>query len=285
MTRRLPFTLALLIFSLLSYSSCQPLGNIVQEENPLQWQELFNGRNLNDWTVKIRGYEVGENHANTFRVQDGYLTVSYDGYEDFAQQYGHIFYNEPYSAYLLRVEYRFTGKQAPGGEDWAYRNSGVMLHGQSPESMGLHQDFPISVEGQILGGDGQNKRPTSNLCTPGTHVIIDNELFKPHCLNSTSDTYHGDQWVRADFLVLADSLIEHRIGGEVVLSYTKPQIGGGNVSGYDPEVKQDGKILTKGYISLQSESHPIQFRKVNLLNLEPYMEDQEKLEEVLKEVL
>jgi hypothetical protein len=285
MTRRLPFSFALLIFSLLVYSSCQPLGNIVQEENPLQWQELFNGRNLNDWTVKIRGYEVGENHANTFLVEDGYLTVSYDGYEDFAKQYGHIFYKEPFSAYLLRVEYRFIGDQAPGGEEWAYRNSGVMLHGQSPESMGLHQDFPISVEGQILGGDGQNKRPTSNLCTPGTHVIIDNELFTPHCLNSTSDTYHGDQWVRADFLVLADSLIEHRIGGEVVLSYSKPQIGGGNVSGHDPKVKEDGKILSKGYISLQSESHPIQFRKVNLLNLEPYMEDQEKLEKVLKEVL
>ena len=280
-----PLRYALLIFSLVAYSSCQPLGNIVQEENPLQWQELFNGRNLNDWTVKIRGYEVGENHANTFRVQDGYLTVSYDGYEDFAQQYGHIFYKESFSAYLLRVEYRFIGEQAPGGEDWAYRNSGVMLHGQSPESMGLQQDFPISVEGQILGGDGENKRPTSNLCTPGTHVVIDNELFTPHCLNSTSDTYHGDQWVRADFLVLADSLIEHRIGGEGVLSYSKPQIGGGNVSGYDPEVKQDGKILTKGYISLQSESHPIQFRKVNLLNLEPFMNDQERLKEVLEEIL
>lgn len=251
-----------------------------------EWIQLFNGKDLNDWTVKIAKHEVGENYANTFRVEDGLMKVRYDGYTDFDFQYGHIHYNTPYSAYLLRVEYRFTGEQAPGGEGWAWRNSGAMLHGQAPQTMLKDQDFPISIEGQLLGGDGTNERTTSNLCTPGTNVLMekDGELFTPHCTNSTSKTYHGDQWVTAEFLVLADSVVHHIIEGDTVLTYYKPQIGGGSVSNYDPAVKQDGKVLKSGYISLQSESHPIDFRKVELLDLEPYLHDQAKLQQVLEAV-
>lgn len=252
----------------------------------LEWTQLFNGKDLNDWTVKIAKHEVGENYANTFRVEDSLLKVRYDGYTDFDFQYGHIHYKTPYSAYLLRIEYRFTGEQAPGGEGWAWRNSGAMLHGQDPQTMLKDQDFPISIEGQLLGGDGTNERTTSNLCTPGTNVLMESkgELFTPHCINSNSKTYHGDQWVTAEFLVLGDSVVHHILEGDTVLTYYKPQIGGGNVSNYDPTVKQDGKILKGGYISLQSESHPIDFRKVELLDLEPYMQDQSKLQQVLEKV-
>jgi len=236
---------------------------------------------IDDWTVKIAKHDVGENYANTFRVEDGLLKVRYDGYDDFDQQYGHLFYNSPFSVYLLRVEYRFVGEQAPGGDDWSWRNSGVLLHGQDPQTMQKDQDFPISIEAQLLGGDGTHDRTTGNLCTPGTYVVIDT-LFTPHCINSSSKTYHGDQWVTAEFLVLADSVIHHIIEGDTVLTYYKPQIGGGNVSNHDPAVKEDGKMLKGGYISLQSESHPIDFRKVELLNLEPYWEDKDVLEQVLE---
>ncbi|MBK1439109.1 DUF1080 domain-containing protein [Parapedobacter sp. ISTM3] len=254
------------------------------DHDELKWIQLFNGKDLSDWTVKIAKHEVGENYANTFRVEDGMLKVRYDGYTDFDFQYGHIHYNTPYSAYLLRVEYRFTGEQAPGGEGWAWRNSGAMLHGQDPQTMLKNQDFPISIEGQLLGGDGTNERTTSNLCTPGTNVLmkVDGELFTPHCTNSSSKTYHGDQWVTAEFLVLADSVVHHILEGDTVLTYYKPQIGGGSVSNYDPAVKEDGKLLSSGYISLQSESHPIDFRKVELLDLEPYMQDKAKLQQVLQ---
>ncbi len=250
----------------------------------VEWIQLFNGKDLDGWTVKIAKHEVGENYANTFRVEDSLLKVRYDGYADFDFQYGHIHYNTPYSAYLLRVEYRFTGEQAPGGEGWAWRNSGAMLHGQDPQTILKDQDFPISIEGQLLGGDGTNNRTTSNLCTPGTNVVmeIDGELFTPHCTSSTSKTYHGDQWVTAEFLVLADSVVHHILEGDTVLTYHKPQIGGGAVSNYDPAIKQDGKLLNSGYISLQSESHPIDFRRVELLDLAPYMSDQRKLRQVLE---
>ncbi|WP_312190987.1 DUF1080 domain-containing protein [Sphingobacterium sp.] len=255
-----------------------------QDKKPKPIQ-LFNGKDLKNWTPKIRNHKVGDNYKNTFRVEDGLLKVRYDGYDDFNFQYGHLFYHKEFSAYLLRVTYRFVGEQVNGGEGWAWRNSGAMLHGQDPKTMGVDQDFPISIEGQLLGGNGKDERTTSNLCTPGTNVVIDNKLFTPHCVSSKSKTYAGDQWVTADFLVLGDSLVQHIIEDKVVLQYTKPQIGGGNVTDYDPAVKKDGQLLKKGTISLQSESHPIDFKKVELYDLEPYMKDPNKLKKIIAELL
>ncbi|GAA3963348.1 DUF1080 domain-containing protein [Pedobacter ginsengiterrae] len=249
------------------------------------WINLFNGKDLKDWKVKISKHDFNDNYANTFRVENGLMKVSYDGYQDFDKQYGHIFYKKPFSAYLLKVTYRFIGEQAKGGEGWAWRNSGAMLHGQAPETMLRDQDFPISIEGQILGGDGEHDRHTSNVCTPGTNIVFEGKLFTQHCLDSKSKTYAGDQWVTAEFLVLGDSVVKHIIEGEVVLEYTKPQIGGGSVTNYDPKVKVDGKPLTSGYISLQSESHPIEFKTVKLFNLEAYMKDKTKLNKVLDKIL
>lgn len=249
------------------------------------WIALFNGKDLKDWNIKISKHDYNENYANTFRVEDGLIKVNYDGYGDFDQQYGHIFYKTPFSYYLLEVTYRFVGEQAKGGEGWALRNSGAMLHCQAPETMLKDQDFPISVEAQILGGDGTHVRPTSNLCTPGTQVVYEGKLFTPHCLDSKSKTYAGDQWVTAKFLVLGDSVIKHIIDQEVVLEYTKPQIGGGNIANYDPKMKEDGKALTGGYISLQSESHPVEFKKVRLYNLEADAKDKLKLANVIEKVL
>jgi len=232
-----------------------------------EWIQLFNGRDLEGWDVKITGRDLNDNWANTFRVEGGLLKVRYDGYDAFNGRFGHLFYREPFSHYIIAVEYRFVGDQAPGGPGWALRNSGIMVHSQSARSMGKDQDFPISIEVQLLGGAASGERPTANLCTPGTHVVMDGKLFTPHCLNSRSKTYRGDQWVRVEVVVLGDSLIRHIVNGDTVMEYTKPQIGGGNVSGFDPAVKRDGTPLTAGYIALQSESHPIDFRKVEVRKL------------------
>lgn len=272
------------IFNACTSTTSQNEAGENKTEDLGEWIQLFNGKDLDDWKIKISKHGLHDNFANTFQVEDGLLKVNYDGYEDFDRKYGHIFYKDPFSAYLLRLEYRFTGEQAPGGEGWAWRNSGAMLHGQSPESMLKDQDFPISIEGQLLGGDGTNERTTSNLCTPGTNVVMNDELFTPHCVNSSSKTYHGDQWVTAEFLVLADSVIHHMVEGDTVLTYYQPQIGGGNVSNHDPEVKKDGQLIKEGYISLQSESHPIEFRKVELFDLESYMDDPKKLQDVLEKL-
>ncbi|WP_209328894.1 3-keto-disaccharide hydrolase [Lunatimonas salinarum] len=271
-----------IVFFALAWISCSGPPSQRAEINVADgWRTLFNGKDLENWRIKIAKHELDENFANTFRVEDGLMKVRYDGYEAFDRQYGHIFYDEPFSYYLYRVEYRFVGEQAPEGEGWALRNSGVMLHGQKPETMTKYQDFPISIEGQLLGGDGTNNRTTSNLCTPGTNVVIDDELFTPHCLNSSSKTYHGEQWVVADFLVLGDSIIHHILEGDTVLTYHKPQMGGGNVSNHNPDVKKDGQLISEGYISLQSESHPIDFRRVEIFDLSGYQAEG-RLEEALR---
>lgn len=237
------------------------------------WIALFDGHSLDGWTPKIRHYPPGENFGNTFRVQDGLLTVAYDQYDEFDGRYGHLFYESPFSHYRLLIEYRFIGEQVAGGADWALRNSGAMLHSQPPDSMPEEQDFPISIEVQFLGGlsDG-NPRSTGNLCTPGTNVVYQGEFTRVHCINSSSPTFDGDQWVTAEILVLGGDRIEHRINGELVIEYEDVTTGGGAVSGHRPEMQPEGVPLREGYISLQSESHPVQFRRVELLNLKGCMD-------------
>ena len=257
------------LLTLLLAPALAAAGGVDEEE----WIPLFDGRDLEGWVPKITGHEVGENFANTFRVSNGVLTVSYDGYGgDFGGRFGHLFYRVPFSYYRLVVEYRFVGEQAKGGPEWAYRNSGIMIHGQPPSTMTRDQDFPICIEVQLLGGRATGARPTANLCTPGTNVVMDGRLVTEHCIDSSSPTFRGDEWVRVEVEVHGDGVIRHRVNGEEVLSYEMPQIGGGNVAHFDPAVKRDGELLSGGSISLQSESHPVEFRKVELLSLEGCMD-------------
>lgn len=231
------------------------------------WIALFNGKDLEGWTPKIKGYPAGENFGNTFRVDNGVLKVSYDQYPRFDNRFGHMFSRHKYSKYRLRIEYRFVGDQCPGGPSWAIRNSGVMIHSQAPESMRKDQDFPVSIEVQFLGGDGRKERPTGNVCTPGTHIVMDGKLITQHCTNSTSRTYSGDQWVTSEVEVHGNGTIKHTINGETVLVYEKPQLDPKDADARS--LIRDGKTaLEGGYIALQSESHPIEFRKVELLPLD-----------------
>jgi hypothetical protein len=241
----------------------------VPKAAPGDWIQLFNGRDLGGWTPKFAKHDLGENFNDTFRVEDGLLKVRYDKWDRFNGEFGHLFYQDPFSYYVIAAEYRFVGEQVAGGASWALRNNGLMLHSPNPRTMLKDQDFPISIEVQLLGGLGDGKpRTTLNLCTPGTNVVMKGALVTAHCINSTSKTYDGDQWVRVEVIVHGDELVRHTVEGQTVLEYSKPQIGGGNVSPVDPAVKVDGTPLTGGYISLQAETAPVDFRKVELLNLE-----------------
>ena len=234
-----------------------------------KWIQLFNGKDLTGWTPKITGYDAGVNYGNTFRVEDGILKVCYDKdkYPTFGGRFGHLFYKKEFSSYRLRVEYRFVGEQVAGGAGWAYRNSGIMIFGQTPESMRKDQKFPVSIEVQLLGGRGKGKRPTANLCTPGTNVVMDGKLVTRHCTNSTAKTYNGDQWVTVEVEVRGNK-VRHIVEGKTVLSYSDPQL-----DERDPDARRlmkagKKKMLTGGTISLQSESHPVEFRKVEIMLLD-----------------
>ena len=252
------------------------VGSAQSKTDQKEWIQLFNGRDLKDWSIKFAHYPLGENVNDTFRVEDGLLKVRYDKWQTFDDQFGHIFYREPFSYYVIAAEYRFVGDQVRTSRTdlgWAVRNNGLMLHSPDPKTMVKDQDFPISIEVQLLGGLSNGKpRTTANLCTPGTNVVMNGALVTRHCINSTSKTYDGDQWVRVEVLIHGDELVRHMVDGATVLEYSKPQIGGGNVSPVDPAVKVDGTPLTGGFIALQAETAPIDFRKVELLNLEGCMD-------------
>lgn len=261
------FILGLVLFS----NSCQA-------QKSGKWKQLFNGKDLTDWQIKIRHHKLNDNFGDTFRVNDGNIQVRYDQYTKFDEQFGHLFYKEPFSSYLIGVEYRFIGNQVTEGPGWAYRNSGIMIHGQDPATMTVDQDFPNSIEVQLLGGNGKDERSTANLCTPGTQYVKDGKIIKQHCTNSTSKTYHGDQWTRVEVLVLRDSLIVHYVNGEEVLRYTKPQLDPVNGA-------MEGELLKSGSISLQSESHPIDIRKVEIVDLERFVDKPKKLEKVIAKLM
>ena len=240
-------------------------------ENPSQneWVTMFNGKDIDHWTTKIHHYKVGDNHGATFRVEDDILKVRYDQYEgDFNERYGHLYYDTPYSYYHISLEYRFVGELHPGAPSFTILNSGIMFHSQDPKTMPMEQDWPISVEMQFLAGLEEGKeRPTGNMCSPGTDVVYEGKIDPRHCISSSSETYFGDQWVKAEAIVLGDSLITHIINGKSVLQYSKPQIGGGVANRFDPRIKVDGTPLKEGFIALQSEGQPIDFRNIKIKNL------------------
>lgn len=249
--------------------STEQIEQDTKDHKQNEWMVLFNGKDLENWTVKIHGHDLGDNYANTFKVKDSVIQVNYSDYKSFDERYGHLFYKEPFSSYHLKFKYRFTDKWMKDAPSYTFRNSGVMFHSQAPQTILKDQDWPISVEFQMLARENENEiRPTGNMCSPGTEVYYQGEMDPRHCINSSSETYEWDQWVDAELIVYRDSLVIHKINGKKVLEYTKPQIGGGVANGYDPEIKVDGKPLTEGYIGLQAEGQGVEFKDIKIKKLD-----------------
>jgi hypothetical protein len=232
------------------------------------WRPIFNGRDLDGWTPKIAGHPLGENWRDTFRVENGALRVAYDKYDRFNGEFAHLIYRTPLASYRLRLEYRFLSPQTPGAPAWAVRNSGVMLHGQAPETIALDQSFPISVEAQFLGGAPGETRPTGNVCTPGVTVSIGGAPMREHCRNSISRTYPESEWVRFEVEVRGARLIRQIVNGETVMEYGDVRLAPGEFAALKATLAAAGaEPLAAGYISLQGEGHPVEFRKVEVMDL------------------
>lgn len=276
------YLLILMLLTLLGVFHFSNQTSKRSKQNTEDWISLFNGKDLTGWDTKIADRPLNDNYLNTFQVEKGMIRIVYDAYENFDDKYGHLYYKKPYSHYKLRFDYRFFGEQTSGGEAWNIRNSGVMVHSQSAESNTFEQHFPVSIEVQLLGGLSNGKeRNTANLCSPGTAVERFGEIDYRHCINSSSRTYDGDQWVSVEVVVMGDEYIAHLIENDTVLRYEHPQIGGAfinkNQKGKDWEsmgvtnkeewIAKEGQYLSEGYIALQAESHPIDFKNIELLNL------------------
>lgn len=276
------YAIVLGLFSLLGLFFFAPKELGQNNPDHEDWISLFNGKDLSAWDIKIADRPLNDNYLNTFQVEDGMLRIVYDQYENFDDKYGHMYYKKPFSYYKLRFDYRFVGDQTPGGEAWNVRNSGIMVHSQSAASNTFEQHFPVSIEVQLLGGLSDDKvRTTANLCSPGTAVERFGAIDYSHCINSTSKTYHGDQWVNVEVVVMGEEYIAHLIDNDTVLRYEHPQIGGAFISkalkGQDWEsmgvsnkekwIAMEGERLSEGYIAVQAESHPIDFKNIELLDL------------------
>lgn len=259
-----PLLLPVWVVGIIFLSSCAPQED---NSNKEEWVSLFDGTNYEDWIPKFTGYPLGENYNDSFVFKDSLLSVRYQEKDTFNGTFGHLFYKDKFSYYKLKATYRFVGDQMTGGPAWAIRNNGLMLHCQDPKTMGLEQDFPISLELQLLGGDGTHDRTNGNLCTPGTNVTMKDSLITDHCIASNSRTYHGNGWVTIEALVLGDSIIRHILDNKVVMEYTKPTIGGGMVEGYLDSAYEEGEPVEEGFISIQAETAPIDFKSIELLDL------------------
>ncbi len=264
------FKTSLVFIIILSVASCGSKNSKKSKHinEASQWESLFNGENLDGWIPKFYHHELGDNYANTFRVKNGVIQVNYNNYKEFGDRYGHLFYNKPFSSYHLKFEYRFTDQWMKDAASYTYRNSGVMFHSQAPKTILKEQNWPISVEYQILAEETEGEsRPTGNMCSPGTEIFVNNEIAAQHCVPSSSKTYKWDEWVKGELIVYSDSLVIHIVNGKEVLRYNSPQIGGGTTKGYDPAIKIDGKSLTEGYIGLQAEGQGIEFKEIKIKEL------------------
>lgn len=237
-------------------------GNTTSEK--MKWKSLFNGKNLDGWTMKFTGHPLGENFGKTFRVENGILSVRYDQYKNFDNTFGALYYDKEFKNYRLKVEYRFVGETAPGAPSWGYRDSGVQYHGQAPGSIGLDQPFPVCLEYNLHGGNGKEERPVGEICANGIIVDIQGKPNDSYCTPAAvKRTFHGDQWVMLEIEV-RDNVIKHFVNGEEILQYSNPRFNPAHEIA-KTLIKEGKDEVRTGYISLQSNSNPIDFRKIEIL--------------------
>ncbi len=233
-----------------------------------QWHELFNGKDLSGWTIKIATRPLNENYADTFQVSDGILKVSYAGYDKFQNRFGHLFTNHAYSNYILRLEYRITGQGVADAPHWTRLNSGVMIHAQSPLSMRLEQGFPVSMEVQVLAACSTAGTQTANAVSPGTNLEMKGKLITDHIIPSNAKMPPPEEWVVAEVEVHGNQEVVHRINGVEVLRYQHPQLDPRDADAQRLLAAGAPMQLSFGHIALQAEGQPIWFRNIKIRPLE-----------------
>lgn len=255
-----------------AFALCLPGAASAEEVRAGPWRSLFDGKTLDGWTAKIARRPVGENYRQTFVVDQGAIRVSYAGYDKFDSQFGHLFHKTSFNAYRLRLTYRFlTEGGLPDTPNWARANSGIMFHSQSAESMTVDQPFPVSIEFQMLGKDGDAPRPTGAVCTPGITITIAGAKVKEHCTRpAAGPTIANGTWVQAELEVLPSGEITQKINGVVVHRYADAALDPDDTvaGGAKPYILARGASpVTGGYIALQSEGAPIEFKDIEIQEL------------------
>jgi hypothetical protein len=251
--------LTLLLTPLLLLSlSCNTNKNTT-EKNTQNWVALFNGKNLDNWIPKIAGYKLGENFGNTFRVENGILSTRYDAYDNFKNRFGALYYNKKFSNFRLRVEYRFVGDTVAGAPSWGYQDGGIQYYCQAPQTMDINQPFPVCLEYNLLG-----TRPSGEICANGIYVLVGGKRNEDYCTPPVVQVVPPkDQWSTAEIDVRNGKMTQY-VNGVPVISFSNPR--------YDSTkaiakqfITPGNDMVQDGYISLQSNSHPMDFRKIEIM--------------------
>jgi len=232
------------------------------------WISLFNGKNLDGWTVKISGHDLDDNYGNTFRVKDGVLQVSYDHYGPFGTQFGSIFTQRTFSNYWLHLEYRIVGKAAPGSPEFSSGNSGVEFHSQAPETMTKEQYSPIALEMNLLGGGRIHSRITGDFCKNGTRVVVNGKPLENQCGSTSTVGIRGNTWATVEAEVHGGDSIKLYVNGTPVSEATKVELDETDERAAHKLAQGASKKLSEGRISLQSEGQPVEFRRIEILPLD-----------------
>ncbi|MEP6845811.1 MAG: DUF1080 domain-containing protein [Panacibacter sp.] len=255
----------LLLFFLPFLFQSYSVKNIhAQKDNTENWVSLFNGKNLDNWIPKIAGYKLGENFGNTFRMQDGILSTRYNAYDSFNNRFGALYYNKKFTNFRLKVEYRFVGETTPGAPSWGFKDGGIQYFCQPPETIGINQSFPVCLEYNLLGSDGETERGTGEICASGMYVEINGKRNASYCTPPlVKKAFDDDQWITAEIDV-QNGRITHFVNGEQILQFENPK--------YDSENELAKKFIVNGvemvkdgYISLQSNSHPMDFKSIEIM--------------------
>ncbi len=254
----------LLIFLPFVFQSYDSNKISIEKKGLKKWVKLFNGKNLNNWTPKIAGYKLGENYGNTFRVENGILSIRYNQYDSFRNRFGALYYDKKLTNYRLKVEYRFLGITTPGAPSWGYRDGGIQYHSQPPSTLGLNQSFPVCLEYNLHGGNGTDERPVGEICASGMKVEINGKRNTSFCtLPTVKRTFHGDQWVVAE-IEIRNGKITHFTNGEQILQFNNPSFDSAHAIGKN-FISPGNDLVKDGYISFQSNSHPMDFRRIEIM--------------------
>jgi hypothetical protein len=259
---------ALSLGLLAALAACSHKPQVLVPAPAGNWISLFNGRNLDGWAVKIAGQDFNDNYRDTFRVEDGLLKVSYRQYDKFGGRFGSLFYQKKFSHYWIRAEYRFVGSLAPGAPRWAFKNSGLQLHSQAPETMRKEQEWPVSVEFDIVGGRMVGSRPTGDVCRNGTNVSVNGVPLQDQCSKVGEVTIRDDAWTTALAEVDGGRRVRQIVNGALVVEYADLKLDETNADARRLESLGADNALTSGYISIQSNGHPIEFRRIEVLPLD-----------------
>ena len=127
------------------------------------------------------------------------------------------------------------------------------------------QEFPVSAEFDIVGGRLLGSHPTGDVCENGTRVTIAGAVLLAKCSKLSPVTIPGDEWVTILAEVQGAARVRQIVNGQLVVEYTDIVL-----DDKDPDAARllnfgGDRSLGSGYISIQANSHPIEFRRIEIL--------------------